>query len=68
MSDYLSISDGNDNMGLLALSCKVTSLLALSTLLRVSEIAGIHKKCIIFSEESVEFSLSKPRKWQRSET
>ena len=53
---------------LLTLSCKVTSLLALSTLLRVSEIAGIDKKSIIFSEEAVEFSLSRPRKWQRSGT
>ena len=66
--DYLSISDGNDDMGLLALSCKVTSLMALSTLMRVSEIAGIDKKSIIFSEKAVEFSLSKPRKWQRSGT
>ena len=50
---------------MLCLSCKLVTLLALSTLFRVSEIANIVKDSIIFSEHSVFFHLSQPRKWQR---
>ena len=44
----------------------MTILLALSTMLRVSEIASIAKSSIIFSERSLTFTLAKPRKWQPS--
>lgn len=52
-------SANNEDLSLARLSAKLVTLLALSSLLRVSEIAGIS-----FNELNVSFQLSRPRKAQ----
>ena len=64
--DYFPASEENKDLNLLALSCKTIMLLALSSMLRVSEVAAREKTSIRFSEEAVKFALAKYRKWQRS--
>lgn len=49
-----------------SLTRKTVTLLALASLLRVSELAAINFQSINFSERSVKFSLLKPRKAQHS--
>ena len=63
---YLSSLGPNENLELKNLSHKLAVLLALSTFLRVSEIASIERSSIIVSESDVQFSLGKPRKTQKS--
>jgi hypothetical protein len=58
---------GNDEfLPLPTLSGKLVTLLALATLLRVSELASITFSSVVLSENTIKFSLSKPRKAQRS--
>ncbi|KZS06436.1 Uncharacterized protein APZ42_030117 [Daphnia magna] len=56
----------SEDLGLLPLACKLVTLLSLATMSRVSELASIDRKSVIFSENSVNFSLCKPRKSQRA--
>ncbi len=55
-----------EDQGLLPLSCKLVTLLAITTMLRVNELASISRPSIIFSGDSVNFSLCKPRKTQKN--
>ncbi|KAK4003501.1 hypothetical protein OUZ56_005261 [Daphnia magna] len=56
----------NESISFPSLTRKTATLLALASLLRVSELAAINFQSINFSEESVKFSLLKPRKAQHS--
>lgn len=56
----------NSRLSLLQLSCKMVTLLALTTLLRVSELASINLSLVRLSPLSVSFSLLAVRKAQRS--
>lgn len=58
--------DHNDSLSLSMLACKLVVLMALTTLLRVSELASIPASSVEFSPDSVRFALGKPRKAQRS--
>jgi hypothetical protein len=64
--DYLKTIPDNENLNLSQISHKsqIVILLALTTLLRVSEIASIARQSITFFGDKVIFSLSKPRKAQ----
>lgn len=64
--NYASASAPDEDLPLATLSAKLCTLLALATLLRVSEIASIAFKSILFSEAGVNVSLSRLRKAQRS--
>ncbi|KAI9555929.1 hypothetical protein GHT06_018466 [Daphnia sinensis] len=61
---YLKSLSENENLNLSQTSKKLAILLALTTLLRVSEIASIARLSINFVDDKVSFSLSKPRKAQ----
>ena len=63
--EYISFSGKCNDISLLALSCRAVIILALTSLLRVSEIAKVNKSSILFSDNDVSFYLSQPRKWQR---
>lgn len=63
--DYFKTTSSED-LGLLPLACKLVTLLSFATMLRVSELASIDRKSVIFSDNSVNFSLCKPRKSQRA--
>jgi hypothetical protein len=56
----------NDGLSLTNLVRKLVCLLAFSSLLRVSELASISLDTVVVSEQSLSFSLLKPRKSQRS--
>ena len=56
----------NSGLSLLQLSCKMVTLLALTTLLRVSELASIDLSSVRLSPLYVSFSLLAVRKAQRS--
>lgn len=56
----------NEDLELPVLAAKLATLLALSTLMRVSELAAIDAPSITFEGTSVSFHLSKPRKAQHS--
>lgn len=58
--------DDNDSLSLSMLACKLVVLMALTTLLRVSELSSIPTSSVEFSQGSVSFALSKLRKAQRS--
>jgi integrase len=62
--DYLKTIPDNENLNLSQISHKLVILLALTTLLRVSEIASIARQSITFFGDKVTFSLSEPRKAQ----
>lgn len=57
---------GNNGLRLMQLSAKTAMLLALTTLMRVSELAAIDAQSIRFTQDGVSFSLLKYRKTQRS--
>jgi hypothetical protein len=63
--DFISSLGENDSLSLSVLSGKAATLIALATLMRVSEIAAIEFKSVIFSQSGVKFSLGSPRKAQR---
>jgi hypothetical protein len=62
----MSTLGNNEFLPLPTLSGKLVTLLALATLLRVSELASVTFASVILAENAVKFSLSKPRKAQRS--
>lgn len=64
--NFATSSGSNYELDLVDLSAKLCTLLAMATLLRVSEIASIGFDNISFSDSGVSFSLTKPRKSQRS--
>lgn len=55
----------NEGLSFAALSYKLVTLLALATMLRVSELASIDASSIRFDNDGVAFNLTKPRKAQR---
>ena len=61
---YISSLCPNSDLNMSLLSKKLVLLLALTTLLRVSELASISKSSLILSEDRAYFSLSKVRKAQ----
>lgn len=64
--DFLITLGPNDGLPFSDLSRKLALLLALSTLCRVSELANISRDSIIIDGIQATFSLTKPRKSQRS--
>ena len=64
--DFMSRCGSNESLTLGVLSKKLETALALATLLRVSEIASITRESVVFNSSGVVFSLSKPRKAQKS--
>lgn len=62
---YINLAP-NAELSLSALSEKLAVLLALTSMLRVSELASIDRLSVVVSEEKVSFALSKPRKAQKS--
>jgi len=62
---YLETLGANAGLSLAVLSKKTAVLLALTSLFRVSELAAIDHASVVFTEQGVSFSLSKPRKSQR---
>lgn len=63
---FLSGLGDNNSITLAELTGKTVILIALTSLLRVSEIASISFPSISFSQSGVRFSLSRPRKSQHS--
>ncbi|KZS10489.1 Uncharacterized protein APZ42_025037 [Daphnia magna] len=63
---FMSSLGSNEFLPLPPLSGKLVTLLALATLLRVSELASIAFASVELAVNTVRFSLSKPRKSQRS--
>ena len=63
---FMSTLGSNEFLPLPTLSGKLVTLLALATLLRVSELVSVTFASVIPAENTVKFSLSKPRKAQRS--
>ncbi|KAI9565130.1 hypothetical protein GHT06_008901 [Daphnia sinensis] len=63
---FMSSLGSNEFLPLPTLSGKLVTLLALATLLRVSELASITFASVELARNTVRFSLSKPRKSQRS--
>jgi integrase len=63
---FLASLGPNEELDLKTISHKLTILLALSTFLRVGELANIERNSIHFSETEASFSLSKPRKSQKT--
>jgi hypothetical protein len=59
-------SQENASLSLGALAAKLATLLALATLFRASDLAAISKRSIKFSTNRVSFSLTRPRKAQKS--
>jgi hypothetical protein len=62
--DYFSMLGINSSLTLSSLTKKSVTLLALASLLRVSELAAIDFHSVIFSVHGVKFTLLKPRKAQ----
>ena len=56
----------NSQLSINNLSLKTVTLIALASLLRVSEMASIITGSVVFSDSGVKFSLSKPRKAQHN--
>lgn len=64
--DYIDRLGNSEDLSLPVITRKLSVLMALTTLLRVSEIASISRGSIRISDGRATFSLSKPRKAQRS--
>lgn len=62
--NYLKRLAENEDLNLKLLSAKLVTLIALSSLLRVSEIASICRASVSFTSSAVSFQLTKPRKAQ----
>jgi integrase len=65
--NFMASSGDNSALPISMLIGKLATLFALATLLRVSELASIPFSSIKFTENSVQFALSKPRKAQRND-
>lgn len=63
---FVSTLGENDSLSLYLLATKMVTLIALATLMRVSEIAAIGLKSVVFSQNGVRFALETPRKAQRN--
>ncbi|KZR96227.1 Uncharacterized protein APZ42_009551, partial [Daphnia magna] len=63
---FLASWGPNDQISRTQLSKKLTTLLALSTFLRVSELSSITRSSVKISSTGASFALSRPRKAQRS--
>lgn len=63
---FLSSLGSNEDLDLKTISRKLSILLALSTFLRVGELAHIERNSIQFSEGEATFSLGQPRKTQKA--
>lgn len=63
---YMRHAGNNLSLDLSSLTKKLATLLAVSTLLRVSEIASLDKRTLEFSSSGAKIALSKPRKAQTS--
>ncbi|KZS01497.1 Uncharacterized protein APZ42_001827 [Daphnia magna] len=63
---FVSLGE-NRILSLAQLARKMVTLVALATLMRVSEIASIGYESVVFSESSAKFSIIAPRKAQHSE-
>lgn len=63
---FISTLGDNITMSMSDLTRKTAMLLALTSLLRVSELVVISLSSIVFSQSSVRFTLTKPRKAQHS--
>ena len=61
---YVSSLGNNASLSLSVLAHKTVTLIALATLLRVTELASIVFESVAFSVDGVRFSLSNPRKTQ----
>ena len=59
---FFNISPSNYQLDLKELCGKLATTLAFSTLLRTAEIASICLSSVVFSNDSVSFALSQPRK------
>ena len=62
--DYLQALDPNESLSLADLLQKCAMLLALASLCRVSELAGINRRSIVVKGSIMRISLSSPRKSQ----
>ena len=60
--DLLQALDPNESLSLADLSQKCAMLLALASLCRVSELAGINRRSIVVKGSIMRISLSSPRK------
>ena len=63
---FMRSSPENLLLNLFSLTKKLATLLAISTLLRTSELASLEKESLVFSETGAYLTLSRPRKSQRS--
>lgn len=63
---YFDTLEPNPDLPLKVISKKLALLLAITLMLRVSEIATISKQSVCITEEKVTFSLLKPRKAQKT--
>jgi integrase len=63
---FLSSLGDNNELSLSVLARKMVTLIALATLMRVSEISAIVYKSVVFNNGGVRFSLESPRKTQKS--
>jgi hypothetical protein len=61
---FMRNSEDNLSLSFSALSRKLSTLQAISTLLRVSELASVDRLSITFTQTGAQFTLSKPRKSQ----
>ena len=64
MLDFAKADGENESLRLNRLSAKLTTLIALTSLLRVSEIAAIERSSVRFDDGAATLFLSKPRKTQ----
>lgn len=62
--DFAKADGENESLRLNRLSAKLTTLIALTSLLRVSEIAAIERSSVRFDDGAATLFLSKPRKTQ----
>ncbi|KZS18325.1 Uncharacterized protein APZ42_015524 [Daphnia magna] len=63
---FVSVLGENSRLSIKNLTLKTVTLIALASLLRVSEMAAISTDSLVFSDSSVKFSLFKPRKAQHN--
>lgn len=64
--EFINSLGENRHLTLCVLASKLVTMIALATLMRVSEIAAIGYRSVVFSEKGVVFSLDRLRKAQRN--
>lgn len=65
VTDYISTLPANPDLSLAAISRKLAILLALTSMLRVSELSSIDRQSVEIGNDRAVFSLVKPRKAQK---